>query len=385
MSILAAARTPLIAALVASVLGCRSDSPPPDPITPATDAEADAFGQAMAKALAPCDPAAVSALLDVTNLARRAAHGRKIPKAAKDGMLQAATGNGFGKNLCQALPGETTKATYLRSRKISGSPRPLVRLIIGSALNYLEFEVGRVKGVGEVRAIDYTSFATGESMSEMLGRTLEEMSSNGRPSEALADIEALKLASVKMAQEDVASARANFDKLSAKARTMKAALVVDVQITSQESDEAYMAAMERFARAFPDDPALLLQSIDRSFVAKDFDQTLVVLEKLQRQVGGDPYLDTLQATTLGELGRNADAVSASQRCIQAEPSLENCWLALTDAQLRAQDYGAIVGTMRELKTRFDLDFTPTSLASVPEWAGFLASPEGKAWVAAFEQ
>lgn len=385
MSTLVAAGRLLVAALVVGGAGCRSDIAPPDPVTPATEAEAAAFGQAMAKALVPCDPSAVGALVDAKNLARRAAHGRKVPKAAKDGLLQGVAGDALAASLCQGIPAESSQATYLRSRTIAGSPRPLIRLLIGDGVNYLELEVGRVKGVDEVRAVDFTSFATGESMSETLGRTLEEMIDNGGAKGALADINALKEANAKLAAQDVAAARASFDKMSAESRATKAALVVEVQIAAQESDQAYMEVMERFARAFPDDPALLLQSIDRSFMAKDFEGTLVILDKLDQQVGGDPYLDVLRANTFSELGRHADAAKAGQRCIDAEPTLENCWFALSNAQLLAKEYGALVVSMREMTTRFDLEFTPTSLAASPEWTGFLASPEGKAWVAAFEQ
>ncbi|MBP6629735.1 MAG: hypothetical protein KBG28_03400 [Kofleriaceae bacterium] len=381
MSIRAVTRAALLASIATAALACRRAAPPPDPVTPATEAEAEAFGQAMAKALAPCDPAAVAAMIDASNLARRAARGRKVPPSAVDGMLKGATGSALGANLCRELGADGTLATYLRTRTTSGQPRPLVRILVGGGVNYLEFEIGRIKGAGEVRAVDFLSFASGETSSESLGRMLESMVATGSPTQALADVEALKQATGRLASQDIAGARAAFDTVSAKVRASKIALVLDVQIASDESEPAYVAAMERFARAFPDDPALLLLSIDRVFLAKKFEETVALVDKLDRQVGGDPYLETLRATALGELGRHADAVAAAGRCTKAEPTLKMCWFGLIGAQLGARDHAGVITTMGEVRTRFEIEFTPDSISAEPAWAGFVASPEGQAWAA----
>ncbi|MBP9203006.1 MAG: hypothetical protein KBG28_03395 [Kofleriaceae bacterium] len=374
----AVTRAALIASIATVTLACRRDAPRPDPVTPATAAEAEAFGQAMAKALAPCDPAAVAALIDGNNLARRAAHGRKAPPSAVKGMLKTATSETMGANLCRDFDGHAVHATYLRTRTTSGRSRPLVRLLVGVDLNYFEFEIGRIKGAGEVRAVDFLSFLSGELRSETIGRMLEVIPAADTPTQAVADLRALKQADA-LASHDPAAARASFDKVSAEVRTSKFALRLDAAIAYGESEAAYLAAVDRFARAFPDDPALLLFSLDSFFLTEQYDRALAALDELDRQVGGDPYLETRRAAALRALGRHADAVAAARRCAKAEPTLEDCWSALLEAQDAAGDHAGVITTMGELQTRFAIEFAPEAMAADPAWAAFLASPEGQAW------
>ena len=372
----------LVLALVVALAGCKGrDAAPPDLVTPATEAEAQTYGQAVARALSGCDPDAVLSLIDIDNVARRAAAGRKVPAAARAGFVRGARQAGFGKSLCADL-GEGAVVTFLRTRDHGHGPSPLVRVLSEGGLNYLEFEIGRVPRSDTVRAVDFHNFMAGEPVSAALGRLFEAMMVRNDPERSVRSVGELKEARAKLVAGDVAGARALHDGLPEPLRRDKSIRLFEIQIASEEEDATYLASLERFRRDFPDDPALKLMAVDRSFLRKEFEQGLAAIDQLDAEVGGDGYLDALRASALGALGRHADAIVAARRAVVAVPELQSAWWTLVTAQLAGKDHAGVAASMDAMRGRFILDLDAATIRADPLWADFAASPEGRAWLQA---
>jgi hypothetical protein len=137
-----------------------------------------------------------------------------------------------------------------------------------------------------------------------------------------------------------------------------------------------------FERDFPDDPSLLLLVIDGYALKKDGPKLLAAIDRLDRKVGGDPYLELHRAGayTLDPTPANlAKAEQAARSVVTQMPDLQEAWWTLVTVQLQRGDHAGVVPTLDAMKERFSLTFSRDAMATQPIYEAFLRSPEFEAW------
>jgi tetratricopeptide (TPR) repeat protein len=242
-------------------------------------------------------------------------------------------------------------------------------------LNYVEMELGRFPG--GVQAVDATYYLTGERLSRTLARLM------GRAQSAMDDGDlkdgmAMQRISMLQRQGDTEGALALIKELPPALRADKSIMLLEIGLDPGTDDTRYLAAIERFENAFPNDPALDLVSIDGFFMRKQFDRLLAAIDRLDERVK-DPYLDVMRA--LAYLGDDKldKALVHVDRAIEREPTLEDAWDAKSTICLTKKDFACAFAAITVLVERFELPITDEVVGDLEHGPELLASEEYKAW------
>lgn len=353
--------------LIAS-LACRREQPAARAVTPPTQEEAEAFGKQLVKHLAPCDPVALDHNIDFGFVIARAVAGREI-----SGLQVAQFRKEFdGRQMCEDL--KDIKYSFLRTQRIDGAPQVLLRGIADAGgYNYARLELD--KRDGRVRVADLYYATTGERASETMRHLIDAMFAKGN---AVAIGEKLKRIVDAHRDGDLAEVRAVLASLPADVRATKAVMIRRLQLVAPDDPE-YLAALEAFEKAFPNDPGLLIHQIDHALLRKDFDGAVARIAALDAVVGGDPYLDAMRAAIQSDAGNHAEAIAGAKRATVADPTLMSAWMILGKAQVAGKDFTGALATLEVLRDRFDTPTDADTLRSDPRYAALADSAEYAAW------
>ncbi len=352
------------------VLGCKKQNvaPPPPAVRAPTVQEADAFAKVFATHMVPCNNAALDREINSDLIVDRVLAGRSMSPADMAGYRRGV--GSVGAKLCAHFtPGATY--TYLRTQMIEGTPRPLFRLLMDGGFNYHSLELD--KQGSEIRVADLYQYVTGERVSSTFGNLMDLALENGNA--AGLNQQAIQtrglMASKKFGEADVV-----FQSLPASVRNSKSGLLLAVEIAGGlDHDANYVAALEAYRKAFPDDPSLDLVMIDSAFARKKYDEMIDTIDRLDKRLGGDPYLETLRANAYAESGRLPEAIAHAKRATEQEPTLLDGWWTLFTDQVRGRDYPAAVVTLAVLRDRFHVATDDTKLRADPQFTGLTESPE----------
>jgi tetratricopeptide (TPR) repeat protein len=366
-----------ILAGAALAVACKRGVAPPEAVDRPTVEAARAFATKFEAAMNPCDAAAVTELLDLEAIARKALQRVDAPTSVERQMVQEIRGSA-SELLCRGL---AEGATYklLRVRDDGGPVRAVYRLAWTDGMNYHELELGASKRDGTTRANDVYVYLSGERLSETLGDVFAALidqgpTAIGRSSDVIDDVRR------RLDAGDAAGAHASYRTLPDGLRARKAARLLGVEIASHLSDDEYRRVLEDYERDFPADPSLDLVTIDTAFLRKDWRSAIDRLDRLDRRVGGDPHLATLRATALAELGDTAEAIRQARAAVDADPDYEDGWWSLLQIHLGGADHGGAVATLDALIQRFEVALDEDQMRADPMWRGLLSSAEYAAWI-----
>jgi hypothetical protein len=360
-------------ALVTALWACKSKQPAAREVTPPTASEAEAFGRELAMQLAPCDPNALDRMIDLDLILARSVANRRVDSSALRGLRRGL--GSLGQRMCQELEDPSLTATYLRTLTVNGSPRPVIRLLFEQGLNYYQLELD--KRGEQIRVADFYLYLAGETMSDTLGGLIDLLSNTPSATSATTVTKIKQLVRAKQWQE----AHGLYKTLPAALRASKPVKLLEVTIASELGDDAYVAAMDDYAKAYPDDASLALIQIDRTVLRKEYDATLAALDKIDKQVGGDPYLEVMRVDAYTSQGKLPDALAAAKRGVAAEPSLEHTWWALLTAQTATEHYADAMPTLETLRDKFGADITTDTLGGDARFGALVASDAYQAWLA----
>jgi hypothetical protein len=361
----------LVVALVV-VSGCRRDVPPPT-VSPGTEAERAAFADEMAAALAPCDPGRIDALIDFDTLGRLAVTGAPNARAVLEGLLDKARKVGFGAQLCGPADQPTT-IRRLGTWTHDGEAWPLYRSI-GVGVNYVAFRPGK-DAKGKVRAVDMYSFMAGQASSAVMRDLLDTLLERSASENVKLDEKMTRIRTATLAgKED--EARAILATFPPEVRAKKGLMVQRVALSASLPPAEYQQALDEYAKLFPGDPSLDLVAVDGHWLRKDYASSLAAVDRLDRTVGGDPYLDGLRAMLHDQAGDLDKALEVARSGVTREPELQPLWWFLLTVQLDRKEVGPALATIDELGTRFGIEMSEDAMRAEPKYAFLLASPEWK--------
>jgi hypothetical protein len=372
----------LAVTLALALAACSGDGAPrPTAMDPVSADEAAELARRFEAAVEPCVGAKISLLLDIDNVIRRAvkASGLK-PNEERElykGMKMAAPR--IGDQLCVDFP-DDSDFTLLRIRDIDGQPRPLFRNLSAKGVNYFELELGKSKKDQQVRIIDMYIYLSGENLSETFAQL------------ARASIGALRAGDDVNEFGDIVKARKVGDdeearrllgRLPPRVRDSKPVLLMELQLIDAE-DPDYLGVVEKIERAFPGDPAIDMVSIDGFFLREEVGKLLTILDRLDRRVGGDPYLGYLRANAylLEPTPEHLAAAETSVR--EAIARLPDRWdplFGLLTVQVKQQRYPEAMATLTTLRDRFDVSVDHDVVAGDADWQLFLATPAYQQFIA----
>jgi hypothetical protein len=275
---------------------------------------------------------------------------------------------------------------FLRLHDVDGETRALVRIITPSGeLNYHDIVLGYESGSGDVMIRDLFAYKIGELLSRTYGVLMEDLmrddsAASKHPRGLVAALDSvMQLASA----GNVAEARSYFKTLPPEQRRAKMSLSLYLTLSSLQSSTAYREAVGEYLSFYPSDTGSAMLEVDRGMIDNDYDAMLKSLERLNRIVGGDPYLDDLRGSVMAAKGDTAAGLDLMRKAIAREPDLAAAYWPCIDILvshggfaearrlLEALEHTAMVKReviVNELHARSDVDYTK-----------FLASREYVDW------
>ncbi|HET6325340.1 MAG TPA: hypothetical protein VFG04_11745 [Planctomycetaceae bacterium] len=302
--------------------------------------------------------------------------------------LKAATASprsGFGRAIIGAIdgPGEYRP---LHTHREAGRVRVLFRLIsTNGALNYHDWVLGRSKD-GNVAAADCYVFLIGEMYSQNLRRSFLPLahkqggasldSLSGEEKDLVAHINEVSQMGLYVRQRDWRQAMSVYAQLPPTVQQSTPALTMRLLATQGIGNAEYLATIDAFRKQHPKDAMIDLISIDAHIIRKDYAKALEAIDRVDKSVGGDPYLNVLRGSVLEQEKKLDAARAVIEKSVAQEPTLLRGYYALIDLSLERHNYADTVKWLKQAEAK-GVKFG--DMRNAATFGDFVKSPEYKSW------
>ncbi len=358
-----------------------------------TPEEARQFAERMIDVLKRGDSEGMNALIDWDALLERTTAGIDVAPEVRDGFIKGVkeARNAPG-SLVTELIGAVRRGgeiSLLRVHLVDKSPRALLRMAFpeNGGVNYYDMVLTR-RPDGEVRAVDLFVYISGELFSQTLRKGYIQLAAyenrnfldklTGREQTFVQNLPKMKRMTDAIAAGQYDQALATFDELPEDLKHEKLFLLIRIRAAQAKDDMTlYAATIEDLRKHYPDDPSINFLSIDGYVLKKEFDKALASIDRLDANLGGDPYLNVLRAGILLQQGKNEEARNVALKAIAEEPSLLDAYWTLVTISLKEEKYDETLRLLTQLEKDFQLQMR--DMSQIPEYAGFVKSPQYQEW------
>ena len=174
------------------------------------------------------------------------------------------------------------------------------------------------------------------------------------------------------------AAVAIYRSLPAEIRTDKSIFLRYLWAAEAVGDTEFLLALDGFRRQFPNDPALEFQNIDYFRLMRNFDEALRSIDKAEKSIGGDPYLNALRAKLMVKAWRFKEARAAADKAIEQEPGLTHGYWGRIDVALAEANHADTLLYLKKLVE--NTGHVVSDLRKHQEYQVFVKSPEYREWV-----
>jgi hypothetical protein len=283
---------------------------------------------------------------------------------------------------------------FLRAR-ISRGRQVIVFRLLGKeneGVNYMEF-VAKRGADSKIRASDIYTYGSGELISETLHRILLPAAASESRSfleklvkkeqDFVLDLPKIKPITEAIGQGKPKEALRMIDQLRPETKKTKIVLLMRTQAAQGVDEKAYLAALEDFRSLFPNDPCLDLQLVDYYAMTNNHDEALKCIDRLDKSVGGDPYLNYIRASNAVDRGDRAGARRFAKLVVEQEPSFEDAYAFLLGLSIQDKQHDEALIWLKKLHEEFKMPFG--DLTKVDQYTDFVKSPQHKEWLKYLEE
>lgn len=357
---------------------------------PVTAEEAKQFGEALEKAVAAIDRPNAEKLFHMSELVDRSISDLNPPAAFVKGMKAGIAKGGTlsGQIITSVENGGSYK--LLRVKTVNGSYRPLFRLLLpDSGVNYHEFELARYPD-GHVGTADIHVAMTGEPITQTFRRfiipalrdaqhgTLDRLA--GRERLYFDNVQKItQITSAARTGQNTSAALATFRSLPAELQKEKVFQIMALQLAQNVSDDEYGKEMERFRATHPNDPAIDIISIDYLSLKKQFDKALECIDRLDRGVGGDPFLHNMRGNMYVLAEKWDEAKKSFLKALKEEPTLHDPHWGMVAVMIKQKNYDEAVVWLKKVVADAKQDVELDGFKTEELYRDFIKTPQFKAF------
>jgi len=254
-------------------------------------------------------------------------------------------------------------------------------------LNYYELALERCAD-GKIRAVNMYAFATAEFISQAARRDLLPVlaSDSGTPLDKLpaadrdflADLPTLRRLAAMLSAGNFQEGMVLLKELRSETRKQKFALLLQIKAAQSIGGDVYFRAIDEIRRLYPEDPCLEFLAFNYHKQKRDFAAVLQSVDRLDKLVGGDPYLDVLRAIVLEEKDDRPGAKRYARRAMGADPTWLAPYYIILHLSLKDQNHDETLRQLKVLDADFSIPFK--NLSEQPEFSRFAKSPQYREWI-----
>lgn len=336
---------------------------------------------------------AVGQMIDQAGFVERVVAGLSVSPADKAGMQAGmrtalAQPNGFFGQL--ATLSRSGQVSFQKVVTFSGEKRALIRILpADGGMTFIELVPTQIAN-GTIQVLDIYPYMSGDLMSDTMRQVILPVVSAKNASLLVRLTGAEQDAARYMRQiQQVATAHQSGNSAGAlqlikglpdTVKRMKVVLMIQIQAAQAVNNDAqYVAAMEDFRAAFPNDPSLDFILVDYYTLQQNHSAVMDCLGRLQQRTSGDPYLTYLQGETALEQGDAAHCNALAAEALEAEPDMQEAQMLMMYSQGALRDFDGLLATLKRLYIEHELVF-----ADAPDFRGlnegiaaFADSPQGR--------
>lgn len=283
--------------------------------------------------------------------------------------------------------GETGEYTFLKSYVSEENEHHLLfRLYSEEGLNYHDYTVTLVNN--EPKLTEMYIYLSGEDFSKTLKgiyqnaliSTQKEIDKELDQISAVSDL--LKLAKVKNLYVGGKNKEALklYNTLSNEAKIKKVFMLTKIQISSNIGIEEYHKAIDEFKNIFPDDESLQLVLIDGYFLKEEYDNCLATINELDKNLGGDDFLDLFRANTYYAKRDLLNAKIAISRLIENYPNFIDGYLTAISVYIENDEFKEAIPIIDQMCEIFEISYVELEKGLIEDYPDLEKQPSFKDWI-----
>ena len=377
-----------IIVLASSLLQSQATAQPATVATLPTADECQQLALRVERSINAGAPVGLDQAIDLDAIIDRSLQDWKLsPEQARRFRDGASDGFSLGQEICAALHNGGSYR-FLRVVQRQGQPVLLFRLLTSGGLNYHEMYVAK-DAQGKLRIVDVYIQLMGEKISQALALGLPVMAAKAAATQraklpqafldAAAEMEKLRALQQLAAEGKFKQAIDALSKLPATLRNSKGALMMRYQYAQQVDVEHYRAAIAALTKAFPNDPFLDLILLESLALEEKYTEILNSLDRIDRRLGGDPYIDFLRSRQYFAMEKFDLAKAMAQKSIRAEPWLHDPYWLLIDIAIKQKDHRSTAKLLVAIERRLRVTILVKNVEESAAYAEFIKSPNFKKW------
>ena len=256
--------------------------------------------------------------------------------------------------------------------------------------NYHEYDL-RLNEHGGLTIVDWTDFLQGEKFSDGMGETLIMAAPSDSAVRKLLDFKNVRQQHIfQMAQLLKAARDRNVDRyfeilesLDEQLQRQRIAVVTTVHLTKQVRKRRKLrTALITVAKYFPEEPLYSLMLLDYYFPSRRYEEALQALLRLEKRLDvEDGAMKARLSAAALVAGKIQDASGYAGRAITLEPGLELGWWSTLQASIVLSRFDIATEALVVLEKRFGRELDDEAFQKDRSFAGLVASPEYKEWLA----
>ena len=329
--------------------------------------------------------------MDWDGMSAKASRGFQIPVKSKGKFLSEFrevqdTETGFsGQVVRSATRGGSY--TLVKIHEVGAETRAMFRMVLpeDGGFNYHDYVLGRVGG--QLKATDVYIYGAGELLTSTMRRAMIISAASqgpewlkgltGRDLDMAKSAKQIREYSDLAAKGDPEGVLARFAKLPKSVQTEKGVLLVRLYAATQIDDQTQEQVLADIRKSDPKDYAGDLQCLASYLSAQKYSQFEKAVIRLNKAVGGDPYLNVVLAGMEVERQDYKKARQLLEEAVTADDTVIDAWWSLVTVSLREKDFAATIKYLDRLATDFSVDVGDVTKNA--EYADFVKSPEFAKW------
>jgi tetratricopeptide (TPR) repeat protein len=170
-----------------------------------------------------------------------------------------------------------------------------------------------------------------------------------------------------------------YSKLPVELRKHRPVMLFWLRSALAADEKEYEKGVKQYRELFPDDPCLDLLAFPLFLQMKQYAQSRASIDRLDRFVGGDPFLDLWRGSTYLDEGNLDQAHKFLEKAASSNPKLLGPQYSLLLLSVRSAKFAQTLRILQLLDKDFGVIIASKDLEQDPEYVDFRKSPEYKQW------
>lgn len=159
----------------------------------------------------------------------------------------------------------------------------------------------------------------------------------------------------------------------------KPALLQQLAAAVQVDPRGLAAGLDLWRSVYPGDISIELIAANLQYGKRNYEAAFAALDRFERAMGGDAYLDVVRAQWQKNQGNLDQARPYARKAVTRNPKLHEGWEMLIGLGLATRQYGEVAQALTDWEKASQVNVV--RVAESEKLAEFARSPEGRQWLA----